>query len=161
SLFTQKTQGASVSVSAPLSYFARRFRMGRFIRLGLSYTFRKTDILDPAVNRDGDTTNDILVTFRQNGVTQSTITPSISYNTLNSSLDPTKGQAISLGLSFSGGPLGGKVNTVEPTIEFRKFFPLFAGKEANLKIEQGKQTRTFGFRVLFANISSFGTPFQS
>jgi outer membrane protein insertion porin family len=161
SLFTQKTQGASVSVSAPLSYFARRFRMGRFVRLGLSYTFRRTDILDPAVNRDADQTNNILVTFRQNGVTQSTITPSISYNTLNSSLDPTKGQALSLGLSFSGGPLGGKVNTIEPTVEFRKFFPLFAGKEANLKIEQGKQTRTFGFRVLFSNISSFGTPFQS
>src|SRR4030095_7460499 len=30
SLFTQKTAGASVSASAPLSYFAKRFRMGRF-----------------------------------------------------------------------------------------------------------------------------------
>src|SRR5205085_661633 len=30
SLFTQRTKGASVSASAPLSYFAKRFRMGRF-----------------------------------------------------------------------------------------------------------------------------------
>src|SRR5262249_51621073 len=51
SLFTQRTKGAAVTVSAPLSYFAKRFRMGRFVRLGLSYSFRTTDILDPAVNR--------------------------------------------------------------------------------------------------------------
>ncbi len=54
SLFTQKTTGGSVSATAPLSYFARRFRMGRFVRLGISYTFRTTDIVDPQVNRDDD-----------------------------------------------------------------------------------------------------------
>src|SRR4030095_6011207 len=68
-LFTQRTKGASVSASAPLQYFAKRFRMGRFIRLGLSYSFRTTDIVDPAVNRDDDPTNKILGTFRQRGVT--------------------------------------------------------------------------------------------
>ena len=161
SLFTQRTKGASVNISAPLSYFAKRFRMGRFVRLGLSYSFRTTDILDPAVNRDADPNNNILVTFRQNGVTQSTLTPTLAYNTLNSSLDPTRGQSLTLGLSFSGGFLGGKVNTIEPSIEYKRFFPLFAGKEAGSKVDSGKQTRTFGFRVLFSNIGSFGTPFQS
>src|SRR5262245_53805700 len=103
SLFTQKTAGASISASAPLSYFAKRFRMGRFIRLGLAYSFQTTDIVDPAVNRDSDPTNDILVTFRQSGVTQSTVSPSISYNTLNSSLDPTKGTSVTAVTSFTGG----------------------------------------------------------
>ena len=83
------------------------------------------------------------MTFRQNGVTQSTLTPTLLYNTLNSSLDPTKGQSLSLGLAFSGGFLGGKVNTIEPTVEYKRFFPLFAGKEANARLESGKQTRTF------------------
>jgi outer membrane protein insertion porin family len=161
SLFTQRTKGASVSLSAPLSYFAKRFRMGRFVRLGLSYSFRTSDILDPAINNDPDPTKHIPITFRQNGVTQSTLTPTISFNTLNSSLDPTLGQSLTFGLQFSGGPLGGKVNTIEPTVEYKRFFPLFAGKEARAKIESGKQTRTFGFRALFANISSFGTPFES
>jgi outer membrane protein insertion porin family len=161
SLFTQRTAGASVSASAPLSYFARRFRMGRFVRLGLSYTFRTTDIIDPAVNRDGDDRNDIIVSFRQSGVTQSTLTPTIVYNTLNSSLDPTKGTSVTLGLSFSGGPLGGKVKTIEPSAEYKHFRPLFAGKEAENKIATGKATRTLGYRLLFSHISSFGTPFQS
>jgi hypothetical protein len=84
--------------------------MGRFVRLGLSYSFRTTDIEDPAVNRDGDPENDIPVTFRQAGVVQSTLTPTISYNTLNNSLDPTLGQSLSIGMAWSGGLLGGKVN---------------------------------------------------
>jgi outer membrane protein insertion porin family len=159
SLFTQKTSGASVSASAPLSYFTPRFRMGRFVYLGLSYSFRTTDIVDPGVNRDNDPNNDILVTFRQNGVTQSTITPTISYNTVNSSLDPSKGKSLTLGLSFSGGPLGGKVNTIEPTLEFKYFRPFLAGKEVN-RLEPGK-TRALGFHALVSHIRSFGTPFQS
>ena len=161
SLFTQKTAGASVSASAPLSYFAKKFRMGRFIRLGLSYSFQTTDILDPAVNRDSDPKNDIPITFRQNGVTQSTVAPSISYNTLNSSLDPTKGTAVTLALAFTGGPLGGKVNTIAPTFEYKYFRPLFAGREARARIEAGKPTRTLGLRFLAGHISSFGSAFQS
>src|SRR5205085_11658326 len=100
SLFTQRTKGASVSASAPLSYFAKRFRMGRFVRLGLSYSFRTTDILDPAINSDADLTNDIPVTFRQTGVTQSTLTPTLALNTLHSSPDPTNRQALTLRRSY-------------------------------------------------------------
>jgi outer membrane protein insertion porin family len=160
SLFTQKTTGASVSASAPLSYFARRFRMGRFVRLGLSYSFSTTNIIDPEVNRDSDPSNDISVTFRQSGVTQSKVTPTIVYNTLNSSLDPTNGQSLTLGASLSGGILGGKVNTIEPVIEFKLFRPLLAGREATARQEPGK-TRTFGFRALFGHISPYGERFQS
>jgi outer membrane protein insertion porin family len=160
SLFTQKTTGAAVSASAPLSYFARRFRMGRFVRLGLSYSFSTTDIVDPEVNRDADETNDITVRFRQSGVTQSKITPTIVYNTLNSSLDPTSGQSLTLGLSLSGGVLGGKVSTIEPVVEYKFFRPLFAGREATARPEPGK-TRTFGFRALFGHISPYGSKFES
>jgi outer membrane protein insertion porin family len=135
--------------------------MGRFIRLGLAYSFQTTDIVDPAVNRDSDPSNDILVTFRQSGVTQSTLSPSISYNTLNSSLDPTKGTAVTMVASFTGGPLGGKVNTIAPTFEYKHFRPLFAGREARARIEAGRPTRTLGMRFLFGHISSFGTPFES
>ncbi len=160
SLFTQKTAGISVSASAPLQYFTPRFRLGRFIRLGLSYSFRNTDIEDPTVNRDADRNNDIALTFRQAGVTQSTITPSIVFNTLNSSLDPTNGQSITLALSLSGGFLGGKVNTIQPTVEYKFFRPLFAGREATERPDP-KKTRTFGMRFLFGYIGAFGTPFES
>src|SRR5262249_22592235 len=118
-LFTQKTLGFSVSSSAPLSYFTPKFKLGRFVRLGLSYAFRNTDILDPKALTDSDLTNDFPVTYKQKGVRQSTLTPTLSYNTLNSSLDPSRGTSFTIGVAISGGPLGGEVNTIEPTIEYK------------------------------------------
>jgi outer membrane protein insertion porin family len=159
-LFTQKTKGASISLSAPLSFLAKRFRMGRFTRLGLSYTYTTTDIQDPEVNRDDDTTNDIIVTFRQNNVIQSTLAPTISYNTLNGSLDPTAGKALTLSAPISGGVLGGDVNTIAPYVEFKMFRPLFAGLEATRNPEP-QRTRTFGVRALFGHTAAFGSEFQS
>jgi outer membrane protein insertion porin family len=94
-------------------------------------------------------------------VTQSTVTPSISYNTLNSSLDPTKGQSITLFAALTGGPLGGKVNTFAPTFEYKLFRPFFAGREARARLEAGRPTRTFGLRFLFGHISPFGSRFES
>jgi outer membrane protein insertion porin family len=157
-LFTQKTKGFSVSSSAPLSYFTPRFRLGRFVRLGMSYTYRNTDIIDPPALTDEDTTNDFPVSFRQRGVRQSTLTPTISYNTVNSSLDPSNGTALTIGTSLSGSILGGDVNTIEPTVEFRFFRPFFAGKERNL---EPQKTRTLGLRVLFGHIGAFGERFNS
>ncbi|MEW6206852.1 MAG: outer membrane protein assembly factor BamA [Acidobacteriota bacterium] len=161
SLFTQRTAGISVSASAPLQYFMPRARnKGRFIRLGLSYAFRVTDILDPANNRDSNEENDSRLTFRQSNVTQSTLTASAVYNTLNSSLDPTNGQSITFAVSLSGGVLGGKVNTIQPTLEYKFFRPLFAGREATERPDPSK-TRTFGMRFLAGHISSYGKPFES
>jgi outer membrane protein insertion porin family len=76
-------------------------------------------------------------------------------------LDPTKGTAITLATSFTGGPLRGKVNTIAPTFEYKSFRPLFAGREARARIEAGKPTRTLGMRFLFGHISSYGAGFDS
>lgn len=158
SLFTQKTVGFSVSSSAPLRFFTPRFRLGQFTRIGLSYSYRNTDIIDPEVLTDDDPSNDFPVTFRQRGVRQSTLTPTIAYNTLNSGLDPTNGSSLVIGASLSGGPLGGVVNTIEPTVEYKIFRPFFNGKERN---KEAARTRAIGFRMLFGHIGSFGTPFES
>jgi outer membrane protein insertion porin family len=166
-LFTQKTLGASVSASAPLSYFAKRFRMGRFVKLGISYSFSTTDILNPVNNQTltpatqlNNPLAQIPINFTQKGVTQSTVTPSIIYNTLNNGLDPTNGKSISAGVQVSGGVLGGKVNTIEPTFEFKSFRPFFASREGKLT-KDPKKTRTLGYRFRFAHIQTLGTPFES
>lgn len=166
-LFTQKTLSATVSTSAPVSLFFKRFRMGRFMRTGLSYTFSTTNIRNPTnqqnltpINQLNNPLAQIPINFTASGVTQSTITPSLSYNTLNNSLDPTSGKSISLAAQISGGPLGGKVDIIEPTFEFKSFRPLFAGREGR-RARDPKKTRTFGYRFLFAHIANIGTPFNS
>lgn len=153
-LFTQKSVGGSVSLSAPLSYFFKRSTAARFTRVGVSYTYRTNNIEDPAVNRDADPTNDILVTFRQPDIQQSTVTPTLSYNSLNGSLDPTQGQSILAGLAVSGGPFGGDVKTIQPTLEYKYFHPVRF-------ISKGDKPDVFGFRVLAGHIRAFGTPIDT
>lgn len=153
-LFTQRTAGGSVSASAPLALFTRRFqKYSRFTRLGLSYSLTGTSIEDPAVNRDADPTNDIPVTFTQPRIITSRLTPSLSYNTLNAAIDPTRGQSLFLGFSLAGGPLGGDVKTFAPSLEYKFFTPVLK--------RRSERPQVLGMRFLAAHIRAFGAPFDT
>lgn len=149
SLFTQEVAGGTVSVSSPLAIFTRRFKeYANFTRIGLSYSLTTSRIQDPKVNRDNDTTNDIPVTYSQPRIVTSRITPNIFYNTLNSTLDPTHGQSLFLGMSVSGGVLGGDVKTITPNIEY-KFFRTVANKDS-------ARPQVFGMRLSAGHVRTFG-----
>jgi outer membrane protein insertion porin family len=154
SLFTQESAGGSLEFSAPLSLFTKRFRKyANFTRIGMSYYLATSRILDPKVNRDNDTSNDIPVTYSQPRILTSRITPSLFINTLNAAIDPTSGQSLFLGLSFAGGVLGGDVRTITPSIEYKFFKPIrFAGSE---------RPQVFGMRFMAGHVRSFGTPFTT
>jgi outer membrane protein insertion porin family len=57
------------------------------------------------------------------GIKTSSITPSLSYNTVNHPITPTAGRSIFFSLQFSGSALGGNVNVVRPTIDLKYFHP--------------------------------------
>jgi outer membrane protein insertion porin family len=56
-----------------------------------------------------------------NGITQSTITPTFAYNTVNHPIIPTRGLRINLSAGFSGSILGGNVNTLSPALDIAYF----------------------------------------
>jgi outer membrane protein insertion porin family len=58
-----------------------------------------------------------------NGIKTSTITPSLTYNTVNHPINPTGGRSIFFSIAFAGSALGGNVNTVRPTMEVKYFHP--------------------------------------
>lgn len=150
-LFTQRTVGGSISTSAPLAVFTRKFeRYSRFTRVGLSYSLSATSVQDPKVNRDADPTNDIPVTFSQPRILTSRVSPYLSYNTLNSGLDPTRGQSITATFSLAGGPLGGDVKVFSPSLEYKLFFPAFRRRT--------DKPHVVGMRFLGAHARSFGQP---
>ncbi len=154
SLFTQEAAGGSVELSAPLSLFTKRFRKySNFTRVGVSYYLAASKIKDPPVNTDDDTSNDIPVTFSQQRILTSRITPSIFVNTLNAAIDPTRGYSMFLGLSFSGGPLGGDVNTISPSVEFKYFKPVLYARS--------ERPQVFGMRFQAGHVRSFGSPFTT
>lgn len=149
SLFTQQAAGGSVELSAPLSVLTRRARKySGFTRVGVSYYLATSRIIDPKVNRDSDTTNDIPVTYSQPRLLTSRITPHLFFNSLNAQIDPTRGQSLYLGLGFAGGALGGDVRTLSPSIEYKYFKPIsFAGSERG---------HVFGMRLQAGHVRSFG-----
>jgi outer membrane protein insertion porin family len=55
------------------------------------------------------------------GVHTSYITPSYTYNTVNHPINPTGGRSLFLSTQFAGSFLGGNVNTVRPTVDFKYF----------------------------------------
>lgn len=144
-LFTRDTTGFSVSLSAPLSLFTKKFaKYSRFTRIGLSYSFSSSKVSDPPANRDTDPNNDVFVSFRQPDITTSSITPSLVYNTLNASIDPTAGQSLTASLNFSG--LGGDVKLIAPVVEYKYFTPLV----------KREKPQVLGMRLLIEHIASFG-----
>ena len=153
-LFTQRTVGGAISMSAPLRYLTRRFReFSGFTRVGLSYSLSATSIQDPAVNRDADPANNIPVTFSQPRIMTSRVTPSLLYNSLNAYQDPTKGTSIYIGFSLSGGFLGGDVNTFAPSFEYKYFIPVLR--------RRSEKPHVIGMRFRADHIRTFGTPFQT
>jgi outer membrane protein insertion porin family len=153
-LFTQQTAGGSVNISAPLQVFTRRLeRYSRFTRVGASYSFSGTSVQDPEVNRDADPKNDIPVTFSQPRIITSRFAPFLSFNTLNSSLDPTRGQSLTATFSLAGGPLGGDVNVFSPSFEYKFFMPALR--------RRSERPHVFGMRFLAAHARAFGTPIDT
>lgn len=118
--YSQNSHGLSVSASYPL----RR----SFARLGLTYgydisTVNTKDSVAATnyfqyINFSGVAGPNSLA-----GIRTSRIVPSYTYNTVNHPISPTGGRSIFASLDFAGGPLGGNVNTIRPTIDVKYFRP--------------------------------------
>lgn len=147
-LFTQKTYGASVFATAPLSelLFKKR-RFTQFSRLGLTYQYSSTSVSDPPINSSGDPTK-IIPVFATPSTITSRITPSFVYDTRQSAengIDTLKGTQLAVSLGLSG--LGGDVRTYSPSVTYTSFIPVRRKKSKNPEV--------FGFRIQAATIGSF------
>jgi outer membrane protein insertion porin family len=56
-----------------------------------------------------------------NGITQSSIIPSYTYNSVNHPITPTGGKSLAVSVQFSGSFLGGNVNQILPTVDGKYF----------------------------------------
>src|SRR5205085_10479958 len=62
--------------------------------------------------------------FGQEGETrESRIGPSFVFNTVDNPYTPRAGQRLTMGVNFAGGPLGGQLDYVKPTVEGIVYFP--------------------------------------
>ena len=121
--FVQDYNQNSTGFTAFASYPLKRFS---FARLGLSYGLTRTNIT--AFNQASSLLFEQLQ-FRAiagpsalNGIISSSITPSISYNTIDNPINATKGKSFYYSASFTG--LGGNVKTISNVFDIKYFHPI-------------------------------------
>src|SRR5260221_1546695 len=120
--FIQNYNQNSTDFTAFASYPVKRYS---FLRVGLTYGLTRTNI--EAFN-DASQLLFQSIQFRSfagpsalNGIISSTITPTISYNNVDNPEQATKGKSIFYSLAFTGGPIGGNVNTITNVLEWKKY----------------------------------------
>lgn len=148
-LFTQKTYGASVFATAPLSEFLPKRAFSRLSRIGLTYQLSATTITEPTVNQLNDPTLAVPVIFSQPNIITSRVTPTFVYDSRQPSangIDTLSGRQITASFAISG--LGGDVRTYQPSIAFTQFMPV--------RRKRSKNPEVFGFRLQAGTIGSFG-----
>ena len=143
--FIQNYNQDSTGFTLFASYPVRRLS---FTRIGLQYGLTRTNIT--AFNE----ASKLLFTqlqFRSiagpsalNGIVSSTITPTITYNTINHPINPTGGKSYFYSTAFSGGPLGGNVKSISNVFDWKLYHPV------------NKRRNVLGFHASGAFITGYG-----
>jgi len=117
--YVQNSTGFTVFAQYPL-------RKLSFARFGLNYGLTRTNI------KSFNTASTLLfesLQFRSltgpsalNGIVSSTITPSISYNTIDNPINSTRGKSFYYSVGVSG--LGGNVKTITNVVDMKYFHPI-------------------------------------
>jgi len=139
--YNQNSKGFTIFASSPLKRFS-------FTRIGLTYGLTDTNI---AAFSDASRLLFTTLQFRGfagpsalQGIRSSRLTPTISYSTVDSPINPTRGKSLFYSLSFEGGPLRGNVNAVTSVFEGKYFKPV------------NKKRNVLGFRLLTAYATGYG-----
>jgi len=121
-------QNYNINSSGFTLFASSPYRRSPFARMGVTYSYSRTSLT--AFSSASSVLFDALQ-FRGfagpsqlNGIVSSKITPTFSYSTVNSALNPTGGKSIYVGLAFEGGPLQGNVHSVTPTFDLKYFHPI-------------------------------------
>jgi outer membrane protein insertion porin family len=100
-----------------------------FARLGLNYGWSTTNITtfsqSASLLFELTKFSSLAGPSALNGIRSSKLTPSITYSTVNSQVNPTGGREYSAAVSLEGGPLQGNVNSFSTNFSTRYFHPSF------------------------------------
>jgi outer membrane protein insertion porin family len=120
--YTQNSTGFTAFASYPVKKLS-------FTRFALTYGLSRTNI--ESFNQ-ASTLLFEEIQFRSvagpsalQGIISSTVTPSVTYNTIDNPVNPRRGKSYFYQAAFSGGPLGGNVNTITNVFSYTQFRPIY------------------------------------
>src|SRR5258705_9739145 len=119
--YNQNSTGFTLFASYPVKRLS-------FTRLGITYGLTRTSIT-PSNDASKFLFEDLQ--FRSisgpsalQAIVSSTITPTITYNTIDNPTNEHTGKSYFYSMGFTGGPLGGNVKTVTNVFDFKYFHPI-------------------------------------
>ncbi len=140
--FAQNSTGFTTFVSYPLKR--------HFARLGMTYSFSTSSLETfslasqeyfKALNFQNITQGPNSLT----GIRTSSVMPTLNYNTVGPNyMEPHYGKSLYASIQFAGSVLGGNVNTITPSLEFKYYHPINHGRN------------TLAFHALVSSISGYG-----
>jgi len=140
--FAQNSTGFTAFLSYPLKR--------HFARLGLTYSFSTSSLqtFSLASQQYFKALNFQNITQGPNslsGIRTSSVMPTYNYNTVGPNyLEPHYGKSIYAALQFAGSVLGGNVNSITPTVDFKYYHPI------------NHNRNTLAFHALVTTISGYG-----
>jgi outer membrane protein insertion porin family len=139
--YTQNSKGFTLFASYPVKRLS-------FTRLGLTYGLTRTNIetFNSASSLLFETIQfqSVAGPSALTGIVSSTITPSITYNTIDNPINPRTGKSFFYSFAIAGGPLGGNVNTITNVFSFTRFHPIY------------KRRNVLGLHFTVGHITGFG-----
>jgi len=145
-LYTHRSTGFTFTGSYPL---------GRWTRAGISYSLQRIKIDDIADSFKDYALNQLVgftpggsIEDAQEGIIRSEVSPSYVYNSKNSYFQATEGSQLLVELPIIGGPFGGDLSMIRPSVEYQHFMPdrWLSGRRNSL-----------AFRLRMAHLMPFGT----
>jgi outer membrane protein insertion porin family len=104
-------------------------RLGRFSRFDASYTFA---VINPRAT-DGTALTELAASKRN----ESRVSPTLTYDTVDSPFQPRRGVRVQAGVSLIGGPLGGSIDLVEPSLKLAGWLPHTRKTAFGVRFEAG------------------------
>ena len=143
--YVQNTDGFTLFASYPVRHLG-------FTRLGLTYGFSATSI--QSLSTAATALFDVLQ-FQAlagpsslTGIHSSTLTPTLTYNTVDNPVNPTHGKSIFGSIAFQGGPIGGNVNSITEVVEAKYFRPNYHKRNVIAFRLLGAFTTGYGGKVV-------------
>jgi outer membrane protein insertion porin family len=130
--YTEEATGASLVTGLPV---------GRFTRLFANYSYQVIDVAYLQLEEDGTTSEqpalDPFLFGEEGRRKESALSPQLIHNTVDNPWTPRAGMKVTASAQLTGGPLGGTVDFVRPTLETVLYLPHTRRTALGLRGEAG------------------------
>jgi outer membrane protein insertion porin family len=114
------------------------YRLHRFDSLSVVYAAERAKIHYEITSAPDPNGNVPVAEISDYNYTVSTIAPAYTFDSRDNPFDTTRGGKVSVQMAFSGGPLGGSIHALKPTIGLTRFFHQSKRTAFSLNLEAGR-----------------------